>query len=620
MQKSKQNVLARNSPPRVVITYNREENGASIAYELACVVGVVADFTGVRSADFLPYADRDFISIDKSTFGDIFKKCAPSIQLDLQYQDINVSQLYTCQTIDDFHPDQILGNIPALASMLQDRKQFQELLIKLKNNSRIAHAFPKYINEKNIALSFLNDDQINELKGLFEFAIGKGIDGVGAIAKCENAMLDLDNKLSAILDIILHNPAWQKIESTWRGLRYLIQNSEDLIKFRILNATYDEVFDDLDKALEVDRSYLFKNVYEKEYGTLGGSPYSFMLFDFYVGKSSQDVEFVRNLSGVMACAYCPACIGIAPSMFDLKSFTDFYVYDSMKTYFESAALAELRGYQDMEDSRYLAFLTLRWMGRIPYGPETFPIKLINYREAVPDHENFLWCNSIYIYASQLTSSFANYGWYSSVIGVENGGKISGLPVFQYIGIHGDKVVKCPTEIIITDRRENELSKAGFITPCYCKDQDYCVFFSSSSSQISKNYDDEIASASAILSAVFPHMVNVCRFAQYIHMILRNKIGSIMNADALSLYITKWISKYVSAQSALNQSIALKYPLRDAKVFVYDETVQSQDLATQLGDPQGPGTYRAIIYLTPYDFFKSISISMRLVKKAPKPIV
>jgi type VI secretion system protein ImpC len=353
----------------------------------------------------------------------------------------------------------------------------------------------------------------------------------------------------------------------------------------------------------MDRTSLFHKVYEQEYGTLGGSPYSLLLWDYYVSSSAEDIELLKNVSGLAALSHSPSCFGVNPEMFDLPSYESFYDINSLDSTFESPARAAYNGIRDLEDSRYLALILPRFMTRVPYGNGFNEVHGINYNETISNHSDFLWSNAIYAYGQKISESFSKYGWFSFVVGVENGGKVNNLPVFYYTKQNGDFVIKCPTEVSITDRRELELSNHGFIPLCHAKDQNFAAFFSGQSCQKPLKYDDEIANASARLSANFVNMMNVARFAQYCKIIIRNKIGTMMDANQISMYLNKWISKYVILNSNSPNYLKLKYPLTAASVTVIDQN--------------DPGWYSATIYITQHRYLQGITVSLRMVTKLPK---
>jgi type VI secretion system protein ImpC len=597
MNDSKQNSIS--NLPRVQITYDREENGAMISYELPCVIGIIADMTNVNTEEF---SSREFININQDNYNKIISSLNITIDVSYSNEEFNISSPLAIKSIEDFHPINIIKKIPELDSLLEIKNQMQDLLIRIINNNKIHSALNSFIKSGTKELDFINPSQLDYISKLFDSAKENiTFTSENASDDIRTYIATIDNKFSGFLNYILRHKDFQRFESTWRGIYYLIQNSKSDIKIKLLHATIEDIRSDLSAPL--DKSSLFHKIYEQEYGTLGGSPYSLLLWDYYISSSSEDVQLLHNISSLSAISHSPSCLGVSPEMLDVSSFENLYDINSLNNLFESATKIEFNGFRDTEDSRYISLVLPKFMTRAPYGNGFNEVHGINYNETVATHSDFLWSNSVYAYGQKISESFSKYGWFSFVIGVENGGKTDNLPIFYYTKPNGDFIIKCPTEIAITDRRELELSKNGFISLCYAKNQNYAVFFSGQSCQKSLTYDDPVANGSAKLSANFVNIMNIARFAQYCKIIIRNKIGTMMDANQMSLFLNKWISKYVILGSNTPNYLKLKYPLTSASVTVVDQN--------------DPGWYTATIYITPHKYLQGMSVSLRMVTKLPK---
>ncbi len=290
----------------------------------------------------------------------------------------------------------------------------------------------------------------------------------------------IDEQISDQLNEVLHAPDFKKLESSWRGLHYLVKNSEtgEMLKLRVLNVSRKELQADLQKAVEFDQSNLFKKVYEEEYGTFGGTPYSCLLYDFEFGRKPQDMALLEELSHVASAAHTPLMSGASSTLFDMECFTELANPRDLTKLFESSELIKWRSFRSSEDSRYVTLSMPHVLLRLPYGPDTLPVEEFNYVEDVEgaEHDKYLWGNASWALAQRVTSAFAKYGWTAAIRGVEGGGLVEGLPTHTFKTDDGDIAVKCPTEIAITDRREKELSDLGFIPLIYCKGTDYAAFF------------------------------------------------------------------------------------------------------------------------------------------------
>jgi type VI secretion system protein ImpC len=420
---------------------------------------------------------------------------------------------------------------------------------------------------------------------------------------------DIDQVLSAQLNAIMHAPEFQKLEGAWRGLHYLVMQSETstTLKIRVLNISKDELRKDLEKAAEFDQSALFKKIYEEEYGTFGGAPYGALIGDYEFGRHPQDLALLEKISNVAAAAHAPFISAAAPALFGLESFTDLPNPRDLAKKFETPDYAKWKSFRESEDSRYVGLTLPHVLMRLPYGPETVPVETFNFKEDVfgTDHSKYLWGNAAYAMGARLTEAFAKYGWTAAIRGVEGGGRVDGLPTHTFRTDEGEIALKCPTEIAITDRREKELSDLGFIPLVHCKGTDYAAFFGAQSCQKAKKYDTDAANANARLSTQLQYLLAMTRFAHYLKSIMRDKIGSFMTRKACEDFLNRWIKKYVVSTEDAGQEIKAKFPLKEARVEVVEVAGK-------------PGIYKAIAFLRPHFQLDELTVSLRLVAELPPP--
>lgn len=420
---------------------------------------------------------------------------------------------------------------------------------------------------------------------------------------------DIDRLLTAQLNAIMHAPEFQKLEGSWRGLHYLVMQSETsvMLKLRVLNISKKELGKDLEKAAEFDQSALFKKVYEEEYGTFGGAPYGALVGDYEFGRNPQDIGLLEKISNVAAAAHAPFLAAADPGLMGLESFTDLPNPRDLAKKFETPDYVKWKSFRESEDSRYVGLTLPRVLIRLPYGPDTVPIETFNFKEDVDgtDHSKYLWSNAAYAMATRLTDSFAKYGWCATIRGVEGGGKVEGLPTHTFKTDEGEIAMKCPTEIAITDRREKELSDLGFMPLVHCKGTDFAAFFGAQSCQKSKKYDTNAANANARLSTQLQYMFAMSRFAHYLKSIMRDKIGSFMTRKECEVYLNRWISNYVVSSEDAGMELKAKHPLKEARVEVAEI-------------PGKPGCYRAVCFLKPHFQLDELTISLRLVAELPPP--
>jgi type VI secretion system protein ImpC len=449
-------------------------------------------------------------------------------------------------------------------------------------------------------------------KNLVKEFVQQVLEGSMTVSKDTEAMINariaqIDHLLSIQLSEILHHQSFQKLEGSWRGLKYLLDQSEtsDMLKIRVLNVSKKELLRDLQRAPEFDQSAMFKKVYEEEYGIFGGAPFAAMVGDYEFSKSPEDIELLERVSSVAAAAHAPFLTAAAPEMFNLETFTTLDQPRDIAKIFDSTEYAKWKSFRASEDSRYVGLCVPRTLARLPYGKDTKPVEAFSYEEGVDgtDHTKYCWSNAAYSLGARLTNAFALFRWTSAIRGVEGGGLVEGLPVHNFRTDEGDVAMKCPTEVPITDRREKELADQGFIPLVHCKGTDYAAFFSVQSAQKPKLYDKDSATANARLSAQLPYILAVSRFAHYLKAMMRDKIGSFMSRGQCEDYLNRWISKYVTIDDNASQSVKAQYPLREARVDV-----------TEI--PGKPGAYRAVAFLRPHFQLDELQVSLRLVADLP----
>ena len=420
----------------------------------------------------------------------------------------------------------------------------------------------------------------------------------------------LDAKLTEQINKILHHSDFQKLESAWRGLHYLVTNTEtdEMLKIRVLNISKRELASNLKKfkGTAWDQSPIFKKVYEEEYGQFGGAPYGCLVGDYYFDHTPPDVELLSGMAQVAASAHAPFIAGADPGVMRMESWQELANPRDLTKIFQTPEYAAWRSLRDGEDSRYVGLAMPRFLARYPYGAKTSPVDEFAFEEDVEgtDHSKYAWANSAYAMAVNINRSFKLYGWCSRIRGVESGGIVEGLPTHTFPTDDGGVEAKCPTEIAISDRREAELAKNGFIPLIHRKNTDYAAFIGAQSLQKPAEYENPDATANAEISARLPYLFASCRFAHYLKCIVRDKIGSFKERSDMQTWLNNWIMNYVdgSPQISSEATKAMK-PLREAKVEV-DEVEGN------------PGYYSARFYLRPHYQLEGLSASLRLVSKMP----
>ena len=430
-----------------------------------------------------------------------------------------------------------------------------------------------------------------------------------AVSTIESIVAALDRKLTEQINVIMHHKDFQELEGTWRGLQYLVTNTEtdEMLKIRIFNISKPELGRTLKrfKGIAWDQSPLFKKIYEQEYGMFGGEPMGCLTGDYYFDHSAPDTELLGQMAQIGAAAHCPFIAGASPTLMQMESWQELSNPRDLTKIFGTPEYAPWRSLRESEDSRYIGLAMPRFLGRYPYGKNN-PVEEFDFQEDTEGakHEKFTWVNSAFAMAVNITRSFKLYGWCSRIRGVESGGAVESLPVHTFPTDDGGVDMKCPTEIAISDRREAELAKNGFMPLLHRKNSDLAAFIGAQSLQKPFEYVDPDATANANLSARLPYLFACCRFAHYLKCIVRDKIGSFKERDTMEKWLNKWVIQYVDGDPAnSSETTKAQKPLAAAEVKV--EEVEGN-----------PGYYRATFWLRPHYQLEGLTVSLRLVSKLP----
>ncbi|SEL35928.1 type VI secretion system protein ImpC [Roseateles sp. YR242] len=434
--------------------------------------------------------------------------------------------------------------------------------------------------------------------------------GSDVIVSIEAMIAELDKKLSEQLNTILHNAEFQQLESAWRGLHYLVSNTEtdEQLKIRVMSISKQDLGKTLKryKGAAWDQSPLFKRVYEEEYGQFGGEPFGAMVGDYYFDHSPPDVELLGEMAKVAAAAHAPFIAAANPSAMQMSSWQELANPRDLTKIFGTPEYAAWRSLRESDDARYIGLTMPRFLARLPYGARSNPVDEFNFEEDTGggSHGAYTWANSAYAMAANINRSFKNYGWCTRIRGVESGGAVEGLPTHNFPTDEGGVAMKCPTEIAISDRREAELAQNGFLPLVHRKNSDFAAFIGAQSLQKPAEYDDPDATANANLAARLPYLFACTRFAHYLKCIVRDKVGSFKERGEMEKWLNKWIMNYVDGDPANSSEVTKSQkPLASAEVLVEEI-------------PGNPGYYTSKFFLRPHYQLEGLTVSLRLVSKLP----
>ncbi|MBO3708498.1 MAG: type VI secretion system contractile sheath large subunit [Candidatus Accumulibacter sp.] len=432
------------------------------------------------------------------------------------------------------------------------------------------------------------------------------------VKSIEAIIAELDRKLSEQVNQILHHADFQKLEGAWRGLHYLVSNTEtdENLKIRVMNISKADLGKTLKryKGVAWDQSPLFKKIYEEEYGVLGGEPFGCLIGDYFFDQGAPDVELLGEMSKIAAAAHAPFIAGVSPSLFQMGSWQELSNPRDLTKIFLTPEYAAWRSLRNSEDSRYIGLTMPRFLSRLPYGSAvgTQPVEEFDFEEdtGAADHTKYTWANAAYAMATNINRAFKLYGWCSRIRGVESGGVVENLPVHTFPTDDGGVDMKCPTEIAISDRREAELAKNGFMPLIHRKNTDLAAFIGAQSLQKPVEYDNPDATANANLAARLPYLFACCRFAHYLKCMVRDKIGSFKERADMERWLRDWIMNYVDGDPAHStEQTKARRPLAAAEVVV--EEIEGN-----------PGYYSSKFFLRPHYQLEGLTVSLRLVSKLP----
>lgn len=426
----------------------------------------------------------------------------------------------------------------------------------------------------------------------------------------KSAIKALDEKISTQLAAVMHHPDFQKLEGSWRGLNYLVKNSRTskTLQIKVLNIPKKELFNDFDRASEFDQSEVWKKIYESEFGHAGGHPYGALVGDYEFTNHPNDVSLLAQISRVSAAAFCPFISASSPELFGFESWEELSKPRDLEKIYMGIEYTDWNAYRKSPDSRFVTLVLPRVLSRLPYGAKTKPIDQFGYEEVdgskpVPNNQ-FTWMNAAFVMATKMTDAFSRYGMCTHIRGKQGGGTVEGLPSFIFTSDDGDRDLQCPTEIGITDRREAELSKLGFLPLLHYKNTNYAVFIGGQTTQEPKKWDTAEANSNSEISARLPYIMATSRFAHYLKVMARDMIGSAMTAGNVSDDLNRWINNYVNANEKAGAETKAKFPLREARVDVREI-------------PGKPGAYNAEVWMRPWLHFEELNASLRMVAEIPK---
>jgi type VI secretion system protein ImpC len=426
----------------------------------------------------------------------------------------------------------------------------------------------------------------------------------------DDMIAELDAQISRQLDAVLHNASFQKLESSWRSLKFLVDrtNFRENNKIEILNASKQDLLDDFNDSPEITKSGLYRHVYTAEYGQFGGQPFGGIVANYDFGANAPDMELLNYAASVSTMSHAPFISAVSPSFFGIERWSDLSGLKDLKSIFEQPQYAKWRAFRESEDARSVGLTMPQFMLRLPYSPKDNPTKTFNYVETIQDKDkDYCWGNTAFALGSKLTDSFANYRWCANILGPQGGGTVEDLPLHQYEAM-GEVQTRIPTQTLISERREFELAEEGFIALTMRKGSDNAAFFSANSCQKVKTFpntpEGKAAETNYRLSTQLPYMMIMNRLAHYVKVLQRENIGAWKERGDLESELNKWISQYVTEMDNPDPAVRSRRPLRMAEIKVNDVA-------------GNPGWYSVSIKARPHFKYAGADFTLSLVGKLDK---
>ena len=564
---------ARHRKPRVNLSYKVERYGAEKQISLPFVVGVLGDFAGC-GASRGPFRERNFVEVDVDNFNEVMEHMRPTVEVQL---DEGTTVTLEFRSLDDFAPQGLISRVPALSGLWELR---QSLLSpdQLEPESLVA-----LLSANGLSDTLAMDDDRS-----FEVARGS-----------------VESRLSSLLRAFLQDPGFRQLESSWRGLRYLVVQTEtsEELKIRVLDITKKELARDLDKSVTFDQSFIFKKVYEAEFALFGGEPFGVLIGDYGFSHAGPDVHLLTSISNLAAAASAPFVSAASAAMFGMESLPELASVRSLARIFEAAEYSAWNAFRDSEDARWVVLTVPQILMRAPHHYRSEGAPPFVFTEVVEDKNELLWGNAAFGLAACMTRAYAQERWVSHIHGADGGGRVENLPMASITSDDGSRDKLCAT-FLVSDRREYELSDAGFAALCQAPAADEAVFFGVPSCQRPRSYDSAEATGNARILSQIPTTMICARFAHYLKAIARDWVGTYKERGDFERRLNDWLATYVSGEPVTSDEERARYPLREARVEVAEM-------------PGRPGPFQAVVYMRPQYGLKGLDVSLRFSLLLPR---
>lgn len=427
-------------------------------------------------------------------------------------------------------------------------------------------------------------------------------------------LVGLDQAINEQLNAILHAPELQALEAYWRGVQLLTEQAghddgEGLVKVKVLDLSWRTLARDLARAIEFDQSRLFGKIYADEFGSPGGEPFGLLLGAYSLSHRSAggqaNLDTLRDLAQLAAAAFAPLILNATADFFGVDQYAELSGVTELESHFARGELAKWRSLRHLDDARFLALAVPRMLMRAPYpdvgqGPEGF-----RFREHCRDRQrDYLWGPACFAVGVVAIRAFAESGWFAQIRGFRAGrvahGSVDNLPAVQGITTTGRLF---PTRVAldwqISDRMERLLAAQGFMPLQPQTHTEMLVLHSVPSVQAPARHEQLDAQVSAGLAAMLHYTLCVSRFAHYLKVLGRDRVGGYRSPAECEAQLQRWLHGYTMATEGASDELRARFPLRNGSVSVRAR-------------PGEPGRYYSIIRLQPHFQLDQLVTGMRLI--------
>jgi type VI secretion system protein ImpC len=480
----------------VHLTASSDRSEGTPSSEVPFRIAILGDFSGqagrenprTRPAKLRP------ILIDRDNFEEVLQKLG--VEAHLQLGTSRQRLILRIQSLDDFHPDQILARVPLFGQLHETRKKlsrpatFAEAAAEVRRwageqqttpPKKGDEGQPHTDGEENaLSAGFLLEDlkerettkpsATSDLTGMLRDLVKPY--SIPSEDPAQSQLIGyVDGAMGELMEAILHHPEFQALEATWRGVYFLVRQLDtgSDLKVYLFDFTKDELASDLQSADDLSRTALYRAVVEETVQTPGADPWVLLAGNYVFELESGDIERLGRLAKIGAAAGAPFVAAAGSSLIGCESLAATPDPDDWSLPPGSAVFQAWEALRALPEASSLGLILPRFLLRLPYGKKSDPIESFSFEEmaAAPQHDHYLWGNSCFIATLLLARTFSESGWEFSE-GIQQ--DVEGLPLHVFEK-DGESVVKPCAEVLMTQRAAEKISNCGIMPLASMKGED-----------------------------------------------------------------------------------------------------------------------------------------------------